>query len=85
MAPSKKDIARLQTIIKAASSLLDELMQGEAKTTSVRGAGKKTATKSVAKTATKSAAKGAAKGARALKKPASRPGKAAATKRKARK
>ena len=74
MAPSKKDIARLQTIIKAASSLLDELTQGEAKKTPARGAAKKVADKKVA-----------AKGARALKKPATGLRKAPATKRKVRK
>jgi hypothetical protein len=69
MAPSKKDIARLQSIIKAATSLLDELTQGESKKTSARGATKKVATKA----------------ARTPKKPASPPRKASATKRKARK
>ena len=73
MAPSKKDIARLQTIIKAASSLLEELTKGEAKTTSVKGADKKSATKT------------ATKGARAVKKPATGLRKAPATKRKVRK
>ena len=73
MAPSKKDIARLQTIIKAASSLLEELTKGEAKTTSVKGAAKNSATKS------------ASKGARAVKKSATGLRKAPATKRKVRK
>lgn len=43
MALSTKDIARLQTIIKAASSLLDELTTGEGKKTPGKGAAKKAA------------------------------------------
>lgn len=74
MAPSKKDIARLQTIIKAASSLLDELTRGEAKAAPARGASKKGAV-----------TKSTAKGARTQKKPANSPRKASVTKRKVRK